>query len=70
MVFQIRKGVAVGVPCLVVSEVHLYEAYPGLDQLRGHQQAPAEGVFPISFLELVIDIEYVECLLRFLVREE
>jgi hypothetical protein len=34
-VLQVREGVAVGVPGLVVAEVHLHQADPGLDQPGG-----------------------------------
>jgi hypothetical protein len=37
--------------------------------LRGHQQAPAKGIFPVSFLKFVLDVEHVERLLRLFIRE-
>ena len=48
LVLQVREGVAVRVPRLVVAEVHLHQVDARLDQPRGHQQRPAEGVAAVA----------------------
>ena len=45
---EVRKGVYVGIPGLVVSQVDLDQVDPGLDQLSGGQQGPAEGVVSVA----------------------
>ena len=48
VVFQVGEGVAVRVPGLVVAQVDLHEADPGLDQPPGHQERPAKRVAAVA----------------------
>ena len=52
VVLQVREGVAVRVPGLVVAEVDLHQGDPRLDQPPSHQQRPAEGVAAVAIEQL------------------
>ena len=60
LVFQMREGVAVRVPGLVVPEIHLNQIDPRLDQAAGHQERPAERVPAVAIQDLRLGINDVE----------
>ena len=70
MIFQIWKRVAVRVPRLVVAEVHLHQAHPGLHQLRRRKQTPAKRVLSVFFLPLFIRAHHVKSLARLFIGQQ
>ena len=45
---EVGEGVSVRVPGFVVTEIDLNEVDSGCDESGGHQEGPAERVFPVA----------------------
>src|SRR5262249_49602124 len=70
LVLQMREGVSVRVPGLVVAEIHLDEIDACLDQPACHEQRPAKGIPSIAIKSLGIGMRHVEGLSHVGIRKE
>ena len=57
---EIRPGRLVGIPGLVVAEIHLHHPHTSLDEPGREQQRPPEGILAIRFPKLRIGLRDVE----------